>query len=391
MAVNSNISTIASAASNRGLVHIRLMGQVTRRGFNKGLVALGAGVLASGAGRAAKAATEINYTGWQGYDDAANAGGFLDKNGLVLQTTYIEANDQIPALAHSGGIGSMDLVTPSAYYVPLNVRGGVLQPLDTSRIPNLKGVMPFFQNIHDLNIDGKTYGVPFAWGSCPLMYNADVIKNVPTSWADLFKDEYKGKVAVTADLTGITIPMASLATGTRTPWLITKSELDATIDLLIKFKREHARTIAPSYGDLANLLGSGEVIMAQGWEPVSAWMGDNAPTVKWVVPKEGCCTFVESYGIAVDAPHEDADYEIVNHVISPEGQAHAAEVNSIAVTVADAVPLLSDAVKNIYPYDDIPGYFARAGGVTPLYPLDSDGTHVTYDEVLKGWERFMAA
>jgi spermidine/putrescine transport system substrate-binding protein len=251
--------------------------------------------------------------------------------------------------------------------------------------------MPFFQDIPDLNFDGKTYGVPFAWGSCPLMYNADVIKDIPTSWGDLFKDEYKGKVAVTADLTGITIPMASLATGTNTPWLITKSELDATIDLLIKFKREHARTIAPSYGDLANLLGSGEVIMAQGWEPVSAWMGDNAPTVKWVVPKEGACTFVESYGIAMDAPHEDADYKVVNHVISPEGQAHAAEVNSIAVTVTDAVPLLSDAVKNIYPYDDIPGYFARAGGITPLYPLDSDGTHVTYDEVLKGWERFMAA
>jgi len=367
------------------------MGRITRRGFNRSMIALGTVALGSGAGRVACAATEVNYTGWQGYDDAANAGGFLDANGLVLQTTYIEANDQIPALAHSGGIGSMDVVTPSAYYVPLNVRGGVLQPLDTSRLPNLGGVMPFFQNVGDLNIDGEVYGVPFAWGSCPLMYNADVVGEVPTSWADLFKDEYKGKVAVTADLTGITIPMASLATGTKTPWLLTPSELDETIDLLIKFKREHARTIAPSYGDLANLLGSGEVIMTQGWEPVSAWMGDNAPTVKWVVPKEGCTTFIESYSIATDAPHLDASYQILNHVISPEAQAHAAEVNSIAVTVSDAVPLLGDAVKSIYPYDDIPGYFERAGGVTPLYPLDSDGTHVTYDEVLNGWERFMAA
>ncbi len=375
----------------RGLMPLRLMGRVSRRAFNKGVVATGAAALLGSKSRLAQAATEVNYTGWQGYDDAANAGGFLDERGIVLQTTYIESNDQISALAQAGGLGTMDIVTPSAYYVPLNVRGGVVQPLDLDRIPNLAGVMPFFQNVADLTIDGKTYGVPFAWGSCPLMYNANEVTEVPTSWGALFDEKYKGKVAVTADLTGVTIPFASLATGTKTPWLITPEELDATIDLLIKFKREHARTIAPSYGDLANMLGSGEIIMAQGWEPVSAWMGDNAPPVKWVVPKEGVTTFIEAYAMAVEAPHEDMNYEIINHVISPEAQAHAAEVNSTAVTVTDAVPLLSEGVRSIYPYDDIPGYFERAGGITPLYPLDPDGTHATYDDVLRGWERFMAA
>lgn len=381
----------ASRVSDPGLIRIRTTMRMTRRSFARNAFAAGAAIAAGMSTRPVWSATEVNYTGWQGYDDAATADGFLEKKGVVLQTTYIEANDQIPAAALAGGIGNMDVVTPSAYYVPLNVKGGVLQPLDSSRIPNLQGVMPIFRDVSDLVIGGKRYAVPFAWGSCPLMYNAKEVTDPPTSWGALFEDRYKGRVAVTADLTGVTIPFASLATGTKTPWLLTPAELDATINLLIKFKKEHARTIAPSYGDLTNLLGSGEIVMAQGWEPVSVWVGESAPPIKWVVPKEGVCTFVESYAIVRDAPHVDICYEILNHVISPEAQVVAAEKNAIAVTVTGAVPLLSDAVRSIYPYDNIPSYFERAGGVTPLYPLEPDGTHVVYDDVLKGWERFMAA
>ena len=86
----------------RGLMPLRLMGRVSRRAFNKGVVATGAAALLGSRSRLAQAATEVNYTGWQGYDDAANAGGFLDERGIVLQTTYIESNDQIPALAQAG-------------------------------------------------------------------------------------------------------------------------------------------------------------------------------------------------------------------------------------------------------------------------------------------------
>ena len=31
--------------------------------------------------------------------------------------------------------------------------------------------MPLFKNDENLNVDGQLYGVPFTWGSAPMMYN----------------------------------------------------------------------------------------------------------------------------------------------------------------------------------------------------------------------------
>ena len=59
--------------------------------------------------------------------------------------------------------------------------------------------------------------------------------------------------------------------------------------------------------------------------------------------------------------------------------------------VADAVPLLSPKERDIYSYDDIEGYFARAGGLFPFWPTEPIEGYMTYDDILEGWERFLKA
>ncbi len=77
------------------------------------------------------------------------------------------------------------------------------------------------------------------------------------------------KAAAVVDIGGLFQIFSILANGTKAPWNNTKEMLDKTVDLLIKFKKEQALTIRASYGDLAALLGNGEVVIAQSWEPVS--------------------------------------------------------------------------------------------------------------------------
>ena len=40
--------------------------------------------------------------------------------------------------------------------------------------------MPIFRNDPNINVDGKLYGVPFTWGSAPMMYDPAVIPTPPT-------------------------------------------------------------------------------------------------------------------------------------------------------------------------------------------------------------------
>ena len=376
-----------------GLVHSRSILPMNRRNFVTGGLAAGAAAATLGFGpKTARAGDSVQYMGWLGYDEAANVGGFLDQNDAVLQATYMESAEQWQAAIQGGGRGNMDLGTPVSFHIPHAARQGWLEPLDMSKLPNMQQVFPEFASVPDLNPDGQAYAVPFTWGSLPLMYNADVIKEPPNSWWELFNPEYKGKVTVVEDSTGVFMTFAMML-GVREPWNLTREKWRETTDLMIKFKKEHALRITPGYGELAASLGSGEVLMSISWEPVSTWTGEGSPTIKWAYPEEGTVNFVDTYAIFKDAPNLELDHAILNHVMSKEAQAGNAEVNATAVANKEALALLGDTARGFYPYDDVGSFFERAGGHTRMFPLEEGerGEFLTYDQVLDGWEEFLKA
>ncbi len=384
---------MTKSTTNPGIVRSRTFGHMTRRQFG-----LGAGAAIAGAGLAglpageALAATDLYYTGWQGYDDGLNVGDWFANNDISLQATYLTAgNEEIIAAIQSGGKGNMDIVTPAALYVPFYKHVGLLEPLDMDRIPNYSNLFPAFQHMPTLEMDGNAYGTPFTWGSVPMMYNADLVPEPPTSWLDMMKPEYKGKVALVHDLIAIMIPFAMVAANTRTPWHINQAELDATIELLIDIKKNHALTVAPGYGELGSLFANGEIVMAPAWEPTSVWGGAENTNLKWTIPDEGALVFVDNLSIVPDAPHMDKAYEVINHSLSVACQTETANLNSTGAVVSGAVAGLDDLPKSMYPYDDIEGWFDAAGGITKLWPTEPEGDFVTFDAVTKGWERFLAA
>jgi hypothetical protein len=96
--------------------------------------------------------------------------------------------------------------------------------------------------------------------------------------------------------------------------------------------------------------------------------------------------------MAKDAPNQDANYLLLNQAISPAGQANAANINMTGCTVRDAVPMLNEQARGIYPYDDLSKAFAKSGGrMYPLYPTEPDGKHATFDDILDAWEGFLKA
>lgn len=160
----------------------------------------------------------------------------------------------------------------------------------------------------------------------------------------------------------------------------------------IKIKTEHARTIASGYGELADLFASGEVVMAQAWEPVAIWSADKGKKLEWTVPKEGTHTLCDCLALVKDAPEAEQAYALLNNGLTPEAQAFVANKNTTGVTVKGAVPLLTERARSIYPYEDIESFFlSTGGGPFPLWPMDREGDVVSMDDMLQGWERFLKA
>ncbi len=364
---------------------------LSRRSLLGAMAAAGGAAALGLPGQPAYAATTMTWMGWQGYETPIKSGTFLKDNDIDFQPTFIASNEEIIAKLQAGGVGKTDLVSMYFGYLRLMNDGGLIEPIDESRIESLGRIIPEFAKTETLRQDGKLLGIPWNWGSLPLMYDPAVVKTPPESWMDLFKDEYKGKVAMVDDpLTYIQI-WGPVVTGRADGSLLSTDELTKMIDLLIKLKKEHARAFFTTYGDMADAFARNEVVVSTpGWEAVAVWAKAKGKEIKYVIPKEGTAMFMDCLTIPKDAPNIDLTYKMMNHILSPEPQKVFAVEQSAGIVNLDTVAMLPKELADSYGYADLADKLTKAR-MMPMPPIEPDGKHATYDEFLKEYQRLQKA
>lgn len=386
-----NQGTVAMEDIN--LLVRRHQGFATRRGFMQfGLGGFAALAASSSGIRQALAETTVKMMGWQGYDEPFYVGDYIKNNDIVADMTYIGSIEDILIKLMAGGLGDYGLVMPNWAYIPSFVESEVLQPVDVSRLTNYQNIIPYFRDHPALIYNDKQWGVPFTWGGLPMMYTPSEVEK-PTSWMDCFNPAYKGRVAMHHDPLGIMEIWANVVTGKRAQsTMITHAELKETIDVLIDMKRNYARAFFMSIGEAIDAFSRGEVVIsAIGWEPMKLWCNEKGGAqIDYVYPDEGTLGFFDEACIPVDAPDIDVVYGLLDHLISVDGQVPVGDAIFQGVVVADAVPKLSDAARDLYPYDDIQGFSDKAI-MFPFPPTEADGEHATYDDWLEEYERLLKA
>jgi spermidine/putrescine-binding protein len=367
------------------------LSSLSRRGVLQGAAVLGALAAAGLMPRQARAATTMTWMGWQGYETPIKAGTFLKDNDIDFQPTFISSNEEIITKLQAGGTGKTDLITMYFGYLPLMAEGGLLEPLDPSRIDQFSDLIPEFTSHQAIRKDGNLYGVPWNWGSLPLMYDPEQVPTPPESWMDLMKPQFKGKVAMVDDPLGNLLIWGTVVTGKPMGTLLTREELKKVIDTLIDIKKNQARAFFASYGDMADAFARNEVsASAIGWEAVAVWAKGKGKTIKYTIPKEGTGMFMDCLCIPKDCPHVDLTYKMINHIISPEPQKIFAVEQSAGITNLKAVPMLPPELAQSYNYSDL-GAFMKKARLQPVPPTEYDGTTATYDDFLQEYARLQKA
>lgn len=325
----------------------------------------------------------VNLLGWQGYDDETARAEFTAAGGL-LNPTYIGNNDEILARLR-GGQGTFDLVTPNAAFLPALVAAGVLEPLDYGSIPNSSGYFDEFNKPEWNTFDGQTWGAPVEWGNGPMVYRPDLIDNVPTSWMQLADPEYKGKVAMWDDGFGHIVVMAKTL-GFDPPNSLTSDQLDQVVDALMKI-RNNCRAVAPSLGDLSDLLARGEAaITTQSWQGVATFVRGKGQKAEWTVPVEGTWGWNDHYCVPKGAANIDGAYQFINAMISPEGNAAITNMFYSGTPVKESVPLLTEEVGKIFDYSNV-GQELKSLGFYALPPLEREGGIASLDDWNAAWSK----
>ncbi|MGE3831804.1 MAG: PotD/PotF family extracellular solute-binding protein [Parvibaculaceae bacterium] len=344
-----------------------------------------AGMAAAAFAGSAKAKTQVNWLGWQGYDTPLKTEGFLEKNDIELAATYLANNDEI--VTKLAAQAPIDIVTPYMGYVPGLREAGLIQSIDTSKVPNLPKVFKIFSEDSNLFVDGVHWSVPHTWGGGPMVYDPSVL--TPTSWFDLEKPEYKGKIAIMDDAVGMMLTASIMVNGPESASLISPEKLEEVKKYCIKLKKDHARALFPSYGEAADAMVRGEVVMTLGgaeWLPAIV---AEKKKLAYTYPKEGCFGFIDSYVIPKSAPNPDIAHAMANHMLTKAAQIELT-VNNYAVLTQEAIDALTGPAATMYPYKDMAS-FEKLCKFYPMAPPESDGKVAAWPDWLAAWQEVLAA
>ena len=241
---------------------------------------------------------------WAGYDDSPKDGlpamwqQYKDgAYGTKSPLKFTLLDDDTQALAKVASGFSPDIIHPCGGYVTKWKEAGLIQPLDTSLLPDWKGVPESLKAPG--KIDGAYYHMPFDTGFSCLAYDADVVDfsqvGGQETWKIMLDDRYKGKMTTFRGPDEI-IEIASLINrGAKDPTVLTTDELAAAKETAMKIKA-NLRNFWTSENDAVNDFVNGNVVIAQVWN-AGYWHIKTHPkmkgrNIKYMQPVEGRLVWV---------------------------------------------------------------------------------------------------
>jgi putative spermidine/putrescine transport system substrate-binding protein len=218
--------------------------------------------------------------------------------------------------------------------------GMVLTPQD---VPNVVNLDPVWYDGYKKQAVGLDYA---SWG---ISYRTDSGIPAPTSWLDLFKPEYAGKVI---------LPNLTSSGGFQTLVMMAKLHGGSEDNIepgfeAIKRLKPNIRKFYLSNPEAGQLMERGDAVIGAMYDNATWYMTDAGKPVRWITPKEGALVGMVSLHIAPKTRHLDLCKKFVDFAISKEANEAfcnlitAGPTNSKAVLAEPAlsrVPKLSSII-----------------------------------------------
>jgi putative spermidine/putrescine transport system substrate-binding protein len=290
--------------------------RLTRRAFARGLAG-GAAVLAAVASRRSAAQDRelviITYGG-KLQEPHRWLGDRLEKRypGLKVRLVPSESQDIVAQIKAAQGVSPYDAMPNDEPPHLIGIKEGYIQKARPERLSNYASVYPEFTR------KSQGHGVPATYSLVGLAYNSQLIKTPPTSWADLWRPEYKGLVG---------IPRASSNLGLAFLAIVAKLNGGAEDQLDPAFRRvkELKPVVGRSPSILTQLVERAEVGIAPLWNNNTAALADKGMPIRFVKPEPGPVAVISFFSEITGTRHPELVQEWLNDILTVEYQTMAAD------------------------------------------------------------------
>jgi spermidine/putrescine transport system permease protein len=276
---------------------------------------------------------QINVLCWSEYIPTELVQGYQEQTHVKVNLDTVDSNEAMKTKLLTGGT-KYDIVQPSEYFVEQLIKANELSPLDFSRIPNFKNIMPEFTN--QPFDPGNKFSVPYMSGTVGIVYNAEKIKDPIKGFKDVFKPDHAGRIIVVNDNREI-VSWAMIVNGIDindvTPANLEKVKpmLAQWVKLIKKYDSDSPKT------DLLQ----GNVDIGIVWNGEAAKVIQQDKRYKWVVPEEGTHRYIDNLAIPANATNKEAAHEFIDFCLLPENGKLIADAWPYTCPNGEAKKLLS--------------------------------------------------
>src|SRR4051812_40084212 len=262
------------------------------------------------------AADELHLYNWNDYIAPESVKEFEGQcNCKVVQDFYGDNEELVAKLA--AGAKGYDVMVPTSNYVAGMAKAGWLQPLDKSKLPNFKNLMPAYLNTP---FDpGNKYSVPYAMSITLIGYNDQKMKELGItvdSWAVFFDpkilQKIKGKITVLhsqAEVMSAALKYLPHSVNDRDP-----AHWNQAKEVILKAKPYWAAFMAPGY---IKELSTGNIWVVHGYSngifqpDAGAQEAKQKFRIRHALPKEGAVLGLHAMVSAKAAPRPERALQFI--------------------------------------------------------------------------------
>lgn len=253
--------------------------------------------------------TTLNLFVWTEYIPEDTIRCFEEVYGITVNHSEYSSNEELYAKLNAGG-GNYDIIQPTDYIIPLMIRQGLVQELDSAKLPVLADINPGYL---DLSFDpGNKYSVPYQAGTDGIVVNTGTVETLPQSYADLWNPDYAGDLIMIDDSRAI-IGAVLLSLGYD---INTTSETELA-EAAVKLKELVANVTIFDSDSPKTALVAGDADLGIVWTAEALLAQQENPAIEYVYPAEGVIRWMDNYLIPTDAPNADAAYAWINYTLQP--------------------------------------------------------------------------
>ena len=300
----------------------------------------------------ALAADELHLYNWNDYIAPESVKNFEAQCKCKVVQDFYGDNEELVAKLAAGAKG-YDVMVPTSNYVAGMAKAGWLQPLDKSKLPNFKNLMPTYLNTEF--DQGNKYSVPYAMSITLIGYNDQKMKELGItvdSWAVIFDprilQKIKGKVTVLdsqSEVMAAALKYLGHSVNDRDP-----AHWNQAKEVILKAKPYWAAFMAQGY---IKELSTGNIWVVHGYSndifqaDTGAQEAKQKFRIRHALPKEGAVLALDAMVIAKTAPRPDLAHQFINFMLEGRNSAALTNITGSGNPNAEAMQYIKPEIKSI--------------------------------------------